>query len=249
MTSTPAERLSTSSGPLACSQINGELVHRVGYAPDPWTWTPWEYADGGRFTGRWDDPEGNWRTLYVGASRLACLLEVLAFARRDPLLAEDLDVIAEDPEDAVEHPTASAGVVPSSWCNPRVIATGAITGCYVLPSVVGSLPTLRAQFLPLALSLGLADVDASAVRDSRPRVLTQAISRWLYTLTSSDGQDLAGVQFQSRHGDGLELWAVYERPADPPVSPRLTPMQTDALEPGDIDLVEAMKVHRLTWGA
>lgn len=33
---------------------------------------------GPRFTGRWDDPDGIWRTLYVGASRLVCCLEMLA---------------------------------------------------------------------------------------------------------------------------------------------------------------------------
>jgi hypothetical protein len=39
-------------------------VWRVGYAPDPWAWTPWEYAsDSGRFNGRWDDEDAKFRTL------------------------------------------------------------------------------------------------------------------------------------------------------------------------------------------
>ena len=39
-------------------------------------------ATDGRSTGRWDDPDGVWRTLYLGDTRMACYLEVLAFARR-----------------------------------------------------------------------------------------------------------------------------------------------------------------------
>lgn len=81
----------TSPDRLPCRpHLGGELIHRVGYAPNPWAWTPWQYAEDGRFNGRWDDPDGNWRTLYVGASRLACYLEVLAFARADPRLALNL---------------------------------------------------------------------------------------------------------------------------------------------------------------
>ena len=45
-------------------------VWRVGYRPDPWTWTPWQYAANGRFNGRWDDPDGNYRTLYTGKTLL-----------------------------------------------------------------------------------------------------------------------------------------------------------------------------------
>ena len=62
-------------------------VHRVGYRPEPWHWTPWEYTGAdGRFYGRWDDPHGTWRALYPGFSPLACYLEVLAVFRADPQL-------------------------------------------------------------------------------------------------------------------------------------------------------------------
>ncbi|GAA4475323.1 hypothetical protein GCM10023094_12580 [Rhodococcus olei] len=242
-----SQSIDTSAGPLHCTHLGGELIHRVGYAPNPWAWTPWQYAEDGRFNGRWDDPDGNWRTLYVGASRLACYLEVLAFARADPRLALALADIDEDPDDAAAHPTASAGALPKSWCEPRAVATGAVTGWYALPGHHESLPTLRSRFLSLALHHGLADVDAAAVRDSRPRALTQAISGWLYLQQTPDGDDVAGVQFQSRHGDGLDLWAVYERPLDPAISPRLTPMRTDPVRRDDPDLVEAMRIHRLQW--
>ena len=37
----------------------------VEYIPEPWAWTPWQYATDGRFTGRWNDPDVA-RTLCVG---------------------------------------------------------------------------------------------------------------------------------------------------------------------------------------
>src|SRR5664279_1996153 len=58
--------IATASGDLACDAAAGRVVWRVGYVPEPWAWTPWQYATDGRFTGRWDDPDGVWRTLYVG---------------------------------------------------------------------------------------------------------------------------------------------------------------------------------------
>ena len=70
---------------------------------------------------------------------------------------------------------------------------------------------------------GLDDLDGAAIRDGRPRALTQAISQWINTLTDPNDQPVTGVEFDSRHGDGLRLWAIYERPGDPlssPTSPR-----------------------------
>lgn len=40
-------------------------LHRVGFAPNPWTFTDWRFAEKGRFRGRWDDPAGE----YPGAVR------------------------------------------------------------------------------------------------------------------------------------------------------------------------------------
>lgn len=84
-------------------------VWRVGYRPDPWAWTPWQYANGGRFDGRWDDPAGEFRTVYAGASLVGCLLEVLAPLRPEPGFSALLDAVEEDPVDADEYPTGEAG--------------------------------------------------------------------------------------------------------------------------------------------
>ncbi len=43
-------------------------LHRVGFAPDPWSFTDWRFAEKGRFRGRWDDPEGEYRVLYAAST-------------------------------------------------------------------------------------------------------------------------------------------------------------------------------------
>jgi hypothetical protein len=95
-----AVRIETVFGLVHCSRVDALPVYRVGYKPDPWHWTPWAFADEhGRFTARWDDPAGIWRTLYVGSSALACYLEILAVFRADPVAARDMDDIAVDDAD------------------------------------------------------------------------------------------------------------------------------------------------------
>jgi hypothetical protein len=229
------------------ADADGRAVWRVGFAPEPWAWTPWEYADGGRFTGRWDDPNGIWRTLYVGDTRLVCFLEVLAPFRPDPVLAAELDAVEEDPEDAAEHPTIAPGRVPRSWCGPRRLGGGRLSGWFAVPGHVESLPTLRARFLQLAHSVGLPDVDAAAIRTAEPRAFTQAVAAWLHDLDGPEGEPVAGIQFESRHGDGLTLWAIFERSPDERVPQQLHDLMDSALDPDDLDLLEAMRLHRLQW--
>ena len=92
----------------------GRTVWRVGHSPDPWAWTPWQYAHAGRFGGRWDDPDGRWRTQYAGHRTLAATWKVLAVLRPDPRLAAELDAITEDPTAATDFPTCRSGTVPRS---------------------------------------------------------------------------------------------------------------------------------------
>ena len=88
-------RRDSPAGPLDLQTVE-VAVFRVGYAPDPFAWTPWQYANDGRFDGRWDDPDGTYRTLYVADRLLGCLLEVLADFRPDLELLTALDAIVDD---------------------------------------------------------------------------------------------------------------------------------------------------------
>lgn len=217
-------------------------VWRVGFPPDPWAWSGWEWATDGRFPGRWDDLHGNFRTVYAGSSLRACLLEVLAAFRRDARLAAELDEIVEDDEDGVLHPTVAPGQVPREWLDARTAASADLAGAYCAVTDSRSVAVLYPHFIGLALRLGLADFDAAALKDARPRQLTQAVAAWLYETTDADG-----VEFSSRHGDDLRLWAVFEQPGDPSVSPRLRRTRIEALHHDSDSISGAFQLLGLTW--
>lgn len=242
----PDTTLATRQGQFAVLRDPGR-VWRIGYRPDPWTWTPWQYAHGGRFNGRWDDPDGRYRTLYAGQSLLGCLLEVLAGFRSDPLLAADLNQIDEDPTDAVTYPTQPAGQLPRSWLEPRVASSATLTGTYCSVTTTDTLAVLRPVFISRALRYGLPDLDAAALRLAEPRALTQAVSAWLYEQHAGSRPAFDGVHFHSRHGDDQHLIAIFERGTDQRTSPHLADHIEEQLNPDHAELRRAMTIHRLQW--
>lgn len=218
-------------------------VWRVGFLPEPWAWSGWQWAGAdGRFGGRWDDRQGNFRTVYAGSTLLACLLEVLAGFRPDPTLALELDAIEEDGDDAALFPTAPAGEVPYSWLEPRSAASATMTGRFCAVTNAESIAALRPRFVALAHQLKLHDFDAAALKNGQPRALTQAVATHLHATT-----DVNGVTFASRHGDDLTLWAIFERAEDPAVSPVLARIEHHRLTPEDPDVAEAFRLLGLTW--
>ncbi|MEO9011513.1 MAG: RES domain-containing protein [Nakamurella sp.] len=232
----PAERLTIAQDP-------GE-VWRIGYGDDAWSWTPWEYADdNGRFPGRWDDPEGRFRTLYVGRTLLVCLLEVLARFRPDPHLAAAIDGVDDDPE----CPTAPAGAVPRTWLETRVVANGTLSGKFCRITAKESLATLRPLFLPAALAHGFVDLDAGVLRVAAPRSMTQSVAGWLYRQYAGDKPVADGVEFESRHGDGLTLWAIFERDSDAQTFAMLTERRAVDIDAEHPDIKEAFDLFRLRW--
>lgn len=233
----------TRFGPLALS-APAVRVYRVGRAPDPFAWTPWQYADAGRFHGRWDDPDGLYRTLYVGERLLGCLLEVLADFRPDLTLAAELAGVDDADGDDVAYPTLPAGRVPRSWLELRRVGTAVLGGEFVDVRAATTLATLRRSHAPLAADLGLPDLDAAAVKIAAPRTLTQAMSSWFYRHVTPP---VAGVCFGSRFGDDLTLWAIYEHAANTTGVATLTAPGTSTLNPDDPVLAEAFRIHRLSW--
>lgn len=239
--------IDTPTGTMLCAYPDGLRVFRVGYRPSPWQWTPWVYADHGRFDGRWDDPDGIWRTLYVGSSMLACYLELLARFRPDPVLVDELSVIDEDDTDTTDA-TVSAGMLPRSWCTNRLVSAADMAGCFAMVGSHETLPTLRQQFWQQSKRAGLQDFDAATIRIGEPRELTQAISSWVYKLVTPTGTPLSGIQFHSRHGDGLLLWAIYERDHASAVAAELSDFaDAEDVRHDDTALIEAMRIHRLNW--
>lgn len=217
-------------------------VWRVGYRPDPWTWPDWKWASDGHFHGRWDDRTGTFRTLYVAESLVACLLEVLASLRPDPVVTLDLEAIEEDPQDALDYPTTPAGEVTESWLDSRCAGKAELTGDYCRVTAAESVATLRPRFIGFALRLGRRDFDVSALKDGATRVLTQAVSTFLCESTTLDG-----IEFASRLGDDMRMWAIFERPGDLDVSPRLRGFAPYELEQSSPELAEAFQLLGLRW--
>jgi hypothetical protein len=172
----------------------------------------------------------------------ACLLEVLAGVRRDARLALELDEIVEDDEDAVVYPTVAPGQVPREWLDARAATSADLAGNYCAVTNSKSVAVLYPHFIGIALGLGLADFDAAALKDARPRELTQAIAAWIYENT-----DLDGVTFASRHGDDLRLWAIFERPGDGFVSPRLRHSRSEELHHESDAIKNAFQMLGLSW--
>lgn len=96
----------------------------------------------------------------------------------------------------------------------------------------------------MALSLGLLDLDAAALKDARPCQVAQAVAAWIYETT-----DLDGVTFASRHGDDLRLWAIFERPGDPYVSPKLTHAKPEELRHSSEAINDAFQTLGPTWAS
>jgi len=218
-------------------------VFRVGYPPDPWAWVPWEYAP---FSGRWDDSEALYRTIYAASSIEACYIEILAQFRPDPGLDADLAAIRGCAADA-DFPSGAPGVVGRSWVRARRIGRAHLDGEFVDVGHSRTIAALRPRFLPAALALGLPDFDAAAIRIHAPRELTQAISRYLYGREAASGRFTAGVAFASRHGDDLRLWAVFERDADVggERSHLLRDCHDEEIDPGSGAFRRALDLHGL----
>lgn len=208
-----------------------QRVWRIGYRPDPWERADWRWAGaGGRFTGRWDALDGGlYRTVYAGKSLRACLIELLTPLRPDPQLVSAMDEITVDVQDAAEHPTIAPGVIDiDNWTHRRLAASSHLQERFCAVSAATTIAALHRHFYPAATTTyGLKDFDAAALKDARPRELTQAVSQYLWNAKDPHtGADLCdGIEFLSRHGDDLMLWAVFERAGDEQTSPHITAME------------------------
>ncbi len=227
---------------LAWQNEDSSIVYRVGFQPDPFAWTPWQYATDGRFEGRWDDRDGRFRTLYVANRMLGCLLEVLADFRPDLAVLAGLNDIDSDDDD--QYPTAPGGTVPVSWLHPRTAGQALMSGEFADVSDARTVSVLRDLFAGEAIALGLPELDAAALKLRAPRRLTQQIAGWLYQQQPPP----SGVRFGSRHDDRFRMWALFEQPGeDGTGSRRLTGQLPIALTVDTPELLEAFAIFGLTW--
>nr|WP_176705016.1 RES family NAD+ phosphorylase [Arthrobacter sp.]AXV46722.1 RES domain protein [Arthrobacter sp.] len=231
--------------PLEIHNAPHHTVWRVGYEPEPLSWSGWEHAHDGRFPGRWDDPDGRFRTLYLGATLKGCLLEVLAHARKDMYLTKDLEDIEEEPEDAQDHPTINPGEMDRDWLRTRCAAEATLSGHYCAVTAGETIAELHGRFIGPALDAGHDDFDASLLKNASPegRKITRAVSAYLYLR-----DDIDGVEFASRHGDEERMWCVYEQPHEQSrMSRHLMDLGPRNLTEDTPELIEAFRLLGLRW--
>ena len=239
--SVPDLQITTNPGP----------VWRVGFEPDPWTWTSWIYAtDAGLFDGRWDDQHGVFRTLYTSASLLGCFLELLAKHRPDTIVQDQLEQI-EDPDNlAGDDHEAPTGAIGYDWLVGRQFghATQAGRYCFITHSRTIAAIDKAGQFA--AHGISSRDADAVPLKKAEDRALTRSIARWLYDLRDNERNELVdGVEFRSRLGDEIRMWAVFERSPDQASrhSNLITSQSTAPVAPDTPELVAAFSRLGLFW--
>ncbi|WP_426517059.1 RES domain-containing protein [Diaminobutyricibacter sp. McL0618] len=229
---------------------NPGRVWRVGFEPDMWAWTPWQYApDSGLFDGRWDDQLGQFRTLYTADSLLGCFLELLAKLQPVSALEAHLALIEDDDGSISRHHEGASGAVGYSWLDGRRCGDAEQDGRYCFITHSSTVAVLKSAYPFDRHGIALADVDTAMLKDARDRELTRSIAHWIYDLLNDDRSELVdGMEFRSRHGDEIRMWAVFERSEDSSRSGHLKPLTEPArVTPETPELVEAFHRHGLQW--
>ena len=223
-------------------------VWRVGYAPDPWAWSDWAYADDDRrFNGRWDDEKGQFRTIYTAETLLGCFLEVLAQLRPDLEIDDELDAIVDEDGTGALFPTVDAGVVGFEWLEDRMWANGTQTGTYCYITHSESVATLAKTGIFQRFGISGADIGTDVLKDPHTRPLTRTIARMVYDVLDDRMPAFEGLEFRSRHGDELRMWAIFERGTDGDAPAHVKPRSVGPVDPENEDLIAAFDRLGLRW--
>jgi hypothetical protein len=159
-----------------------------------------------------------------------------------------LGEIDDDDGSVGSFPDAPAGGVGYSWLDKREYGEAGQTGRYCFITHSRSIAALLAHYPFERYGLAASDVDVALLKDASDRALTRGIARWLYDLHNEAGETVVdGVEFRSRHGDDIRVWAVFERAGDPPRSPRIEPTSAPArVTPELPELLEASAASSCT---
>jgi hypothetical protein len=188
-------------------------IYRVGRAPNPFALPAWAYAGpDGTFGGRFDDPgrrrgiavDQRFRVLYFATRDAGAFGEVMARFRPD--IEALVQIGAHLQSSQLARPR-----VPLAWRLGRRIGATVLDRALTFADLTApeTLQELRRVLAPVALALGLPDVDSSALAGPH-RLLTQELSRYLYEQTDAAGQPrYAGIYYRSRLTSDWECWAAF----------------------------------------
>ncbi len=164
------------------------------------------------------------------------ILETLKPFRPDPSLVAAYEEIAEnDPEGPATNPP---GTLAPRWRDQRIIGQGLTDGVHEPLVAVGGDNSLS-LIEPLARCMGIASVDAEAIRTSRQRAFTQRVSRLAFGRRQAiSGKAYAGIFYLSFFGDDIKNYALFERRSQPrPVSH----ISRERIDETDGDFVDACR--------
>lgn len=185
-------------------------VSRKAYAP---LQVPPAFVQG---TGRFDDAAGEYGVLYASENPRASFVETLAGlrdrldVRRDVLLQSIMEV--EERDAFVKESESTGSVISRHWQQDwQLTSAKMITRQPVFDLASSSaVQFVREQMAVAILALGHTDLDFSRLLGD-DRNLTQAISRWIWTMTNEAGQPLfAGIRYRSRFDPESVCIALYE---------------------------------------
>jgi hypothetical protein len=210
------------------------VLWRVGRYPDPLAWTPRAFVGNGRF----DDPQAEFRVLYLAERRVTCFVETLAQFRPDLAVMAELGGIDEGDRGDTTPPF---GLIPDDWLTTHRIG-------WLQPSpdlrvldlrAVETREALRAALAPFLRRRRYADFDLS-VALNHDRALTQYISRWAYE------RGYRGIAYTSRFGIEFDCWVLHGGRGDDDTA-SFTPLGVERIERDDPALVAALRLFGLRW--
>jgi hypothetical protein len=188
-------------------------LYRVGRAPNPFAPPAWAFVGpDGTFGGRFDDPRGRqglpaaqrFQVLYLATEAVGAFGESIARFR------PDLAVLAQAPGPAVvsrlERPA-----VPAAWRLMRRLGATVLDSRLVIADIFApeTIQELRTALASVAMALGLADIDLSALCGPQ-RGLTQEIARHIYGQVDPTGRPLYhGLRYLSHYNIDWECWAIF----------------------------------------
>ena len=172
--------------------------------------------------GRFDDPSTPERNdteafsvLYCAHSPIAAFIESMSGMRTRLGAVQELTdqtLISVDERETTNAMQEFAGVVSRDWqeANHLTSANAVTFGPVFDLATAEAVQSLRIQLAPLLIAMGLDDLDFGELLGSN-RTLTQAISRWVWSMKSGSGQPLfSGIRYRSRFDPECICLALYE---------------------------------------
>lgn len=178
---------------------------------------------------RYDDPMGEYQTIYASSSAYGAYLETLSALRTRSGEKRSIDIREfVKSNDPTLRPTSKPGQI-RDWLDQRHLGTASLRGTFVDlgasasiavirqwlvkisdQATTGSLPSLRHRLDRFFATTGEPEMDLSALTSAN-RILTTEISRFIFERKSSERLPFDGIRYPSRLGSDVICWAIFDQ--------------------------------------